>query len=134
MTPADSKRDQPAPDYQLERRAGASATCRVAGVDEVGRGALAGPVVAAAVVLDPLRLPPHLCRAIRDSKLLTPRQRALIAEQLQTRCDIGIGQASAAQVDRVGIAAATLQAMADAVQALSLPPQIALVDGIALHR
>jgi len=78
--------------------------------------------------------PPHLCRAIRDSKLLTPRQRALIAEQLQTRCDIGIGQASAAQVDRVGIAAATLQAMADAVQALSLPPQIALVDGIALHR
>jgi ribonuclease HII len=103
----------------------------VAGVDEAGRGALAGPVVAAAVVLDTARLPRSLRRAIRDSKLLTPAQRERIAGQIRACAAIGVGQSSAAEVDRLGIVAATLRAMARAVRDLPSPPQLALVDGLA---
>jgi ribonuclease HII len=118
------------PDYALEQAAGASDACLVAGVDEAGRGALAGPVVAAAVIIDLARMPRLLRRTIRDSKLLTARQRAMVAQQLLKYADIGVGQTSAADVDRLGIVPATLQAMTGAVAALPRPPQVALVDGV----
>jgi ribonuclease HII len=117
------------PDYGLERAAGASPTHLVAGVDEVGRGALAGPVVAAAVVLPPRRLPRELRAWLRDSKLLTAHRRRLLATQLPACAEIGVGQASAAEIDRLGVVAATLQAMSAAVRALPRPPQVALIDG-----
>lgn len=125
--PAVSRR--PAPSYAFELAAGAGAARRVAGVDEAGRGALAGPVVAAAVILDPQRLPRGLRGAIRDSKQLSPRQRERLAEQLLACAEVGIGQSGAAEIDRFGVARATLAAMASAVEALPQPPDVALIDG-----
>ena len=100
----------------------------VAGVDEVGRGPLAGPVVAAACIL-----PPKIClEGLDDSKKLTAAHREALFEQLTTHPDIvyGIGQVEPEQIDLINILQATLQAMLLAVQALSLVPDYLLVDGI----
>jgi ribonuclease HII len=98
----------------------------VAGVDEVGRGTLAGPVVAAAVVLRPgARL-----RGLADSKTLTPAAReCLYARITEKALAVAVGSADAATVDAANILQATLMAMAQAVGALQLPPEIVLVDG-----
>lgn len=110
----------------------------VAGVDEVGRGAMAGPLVAAAVVLpvmsehDQERLAPILAR-IRDSKLLTPAERE---DLLAPICDIAVavatGMVGAAELDAVGVAAANRLAMERAVLSLPLEPHALLIDATTL--
>jgi ribonuclease HII len=95
----------------------------VAGVDEVGRGPLAGPVVAAAVILlRPLD-------GLADSKVLCSEERERLAALLQARARIGIGAASVAEIDRINILQASLLAMRRAVLRLGCLPELALVDG-----
>jgi ribonuclease HII len=106
---------------------------RVAGIDEAGRGPLAGPVVAAAVVL-PRRLPRGLRPLLDDSKQLTPAQReaafaALRRHQAAGVLEIGIGAASVGEILRINILQASLLAMRRAVARLPVPPDFALVDG-----
>jgi ribonuclease HII len=117
------------PDDVLESRAGG----RVAGVDEVGRGPLAGPVVAAAVVL-PRPVPPALAALLDDSKKLGAARReaafaALRAAEAEGLVEIGVGAASVAEIVRINILHAALLAMCRAVAALPAPPDLALVDG-----
>ncbi|HLT02611.1 MAG TPA: ribonuclease HII [Geminicoccaceae bacterium] len=95
----------------------------VAGVDEVGRGPLAGPVVAAAVIL----LRP--VRGLADSKTLCPEERERLAGLLRSRARIGIGAASVAEIDRINILQASLLAMRRAVLRLGCLPEVALIDG-----
>jgi ribonuclease HII len=117
------------PDRRHERRLAAAGAVIVAGIDEVGRGPLAGPVVAAALVL-PDDLAPDLAGAIDDSKRLAPERRAGLAAALGAVCRIGFGEVSPAEIDRLNILAATLLAMRRAVDALGAPPpDHALVDG-----
>ncbi len=98
----------------------------VAGVDEAGRGPLAGPVVTAAVILDPADMPEGLA----DSKTLSAAQReAAFARILDKAIAIGAASASAAAIDRTDIRKATLQAMARAVAGLAVGPARVLVDG-----
>ncbi len=118
------------PDFAIERR------CKgiVCGIDEAGRGPLAGPVVAAAVILEPRRLPRMLRDGLDDSKVLSSDAREACWRALQ-RClangavRIGVGAASAREIDRVNILRAALAAMARAVAALGVSPDIAIVDG-----
>lgn len=99
----------------------------VAGIDEAGRGPLAGPVVAAAVVLPP---DCSVCGA-DDSKRLTARQReALVSEILQTAAAVGLGAASAREIDRINIRRATALAMERAIRHLRSNPEHLLVDGL----
>ena len=106
---------------------------RIAGVDEVGRGPLAGPVVAAAVVL-PRRVPRALAALIDDSKKLSAGQRAaafaaLMAAREAGRVEIALGAASVAEIGRLNILRASLLAMRRAVLRLPSVPDLALVDG-----
>ena len=97
----------------------------VAGVDEAGRGPLAGPVVAGAVILDPARIP----EGLNDSKQLTATRRdALYAEILATS-DVSVASLSAGSIDRVNILRASLEAMRRAVASLPRTPRFVLVDG-----
>lgn len=103
----------------------------VAGIDEAGRGPLAGPVVAAAVVLDPSRIP----AGIADSKQLDPEARSdAFARITAAAIDIGIAAADVARIDRMNILHATLWAMREAVRQLRTIPRVALVDGNQLPR
>ncbi len=98
----------------------------VAGVDEAGRGPLVGPVVAAAVILDP-RKP---IAGLADSKTLSPRKRErLFHEILAKALCCSVAQASAQEIDQINILQATLLAMQRAVAGLRLPPKLVLVDG-----
>lgn len=98
----------------------------LAGVDEAGRGPLAGPVVAAAVVLD-ARAP---IRGLNDSKLLTERARERLDREIRARAVCwAVAQASVAEIDAINILQATLLAMRRAVEALSHTPHVVLVDG-----
>lgn len=98
----------------------------LAGVDEVGRGPLAGPVVAAAVILDPARP----IDGLADSKALTPERRATLAELIQERALCwALGRAEVEEIDRLNIFHASLLAMARAVKALDPCPEYALIDG-----
>lgn len=102
---------------------------RVAGVDEVGRGCLAGPVAVGVVVLDPRRPVPGL----RDSKLLTPEQRERLAVRIQRDALAwGVAWAEPDEIDTVNIHQASLRAMARAVMALVPLPSAVLVDGFAI--
>lgn len=114
------------PNFRLEKAAGG----RVAGIDEVGRGPLAGPVVAAAVVF-PSGVPRRLAALIDDSKKLTPEQRraAFLAIGASGRAEIGVGAASVAEIVRLNILHASLLAMRRAAARLPAPPDLALVDG-----
>jgi len=119
---------------EQERELWAAGYRWLAGIDEAGRGAWAGPVVAAAVVLPAERndLATILC-GVRDSKVLTPRQReALVPLIHQAALAVGIGMASSRFIDRRGIVPATRQAMAMAVHNLSLPPHCLLIDALKL--
>ena len=99
---------------------------RVAGVDEAGRGALAGPVAAAAVVLDT----DHGIEGLADSKRLTPARRAAAARQIRARARAyAVAFVPAEEIDRVNILQASLAAMAEAVGRLPEPPAHVLVDG-----
>jgi ribonuclease HII len=112
------------PDLSREARLGRL----VAGIDEVGRGPLAGPVVAAAVILDPADLPAEL-DGLDDSKRLTEAARNRYAAVIRRVARVGIGAASVAEIDRLNILEASLLAMTRAVAALRLIPDAALVDG-----
>ena len=114
------------PDYAIEIEHGG----RVAGVDEAGRGPLAGPVVAAAVVF-PRGLPAPIAELLDDSKKLTAEAR-LLAFQALLACgfaEIGVGAASVGEISRINILRASLLAMHRAVARLPALPDIALVDG-----
>ena len=113
------------PDYQFESIAHARGLAWVAGIDEVGRGPLAGPVTAAAVVLDLLRIPAGL----RDSKALTAARRAALAAELVEVAEVSIAHASVAEIDQINILQASLLAMERAVAGLRLPPDHCLIDG-----
>ena len=97
----------------------------VAGVDEAGRGPWAGPVVAAAVILDPARIP----SGIADSKVLMPEEREAIFPRIMATAHVGIGIADVFRIDRDNILNATLWAMAEAVAALKERPGLVLIDG-----
>jgi ribonuclease HII len=98
----------------------------VAGVDEAGRGPLAGPVVAAAVILDPARR----INGLRDSKLLTAERRGELASRIRDRAIAwSTGEADVGEIDTLNILRATLLAMRRAVAALPVAPHEALVDG-----
>lgn len=114
------------PNFALEKKAGG----RVAGVDEVGRGPLAGPVFAAAVIF-PNGVPRRLARMIDDSKKLDPEQRlaAFAALRGSGVAEIGVGAASVTEIARINILHAALLAMCRAVARLPAPPDLALVDG-----
>jgi ribonuclease HII len=114
------------PSFDMERAAGG----RVAGVDEVGRGPLAGPVLAAAVVFT-RRVPTKLARMIDDSKKLTAEQRLLAFNALLSYPDaqIAVGAASVDEIGRLNILHAAMLAMRRAVARLPAPPDLALIDG-----
>ena len=127
------------PDYALESRLGARHGVPVAGIDEAGRGPWAGPVVAAAVVLDCEALPPALLARLDDSKALKRAAReeifdALAAQARAGRAFIGRGRAEVEEIDRWNILEATMTAMARALAALKPAPAAALVDGNRLPR
>ncbi len=114
------------PDFRMERSLIRRGVFPVAGVDEAGRGPLAGPVAAAAVILDPKSLPPGL----DDSKRLTREAREALYDDILARAlAVAVGFASAAEIDRVNIRQATFLAMRRALGALAAPPRHALVDG-----
>jgi ribonuclease HII len=108
----------------------------VAGIDEAGRGPLAGPVVAVAVMLDRGRADRTLLRRLDDSKKLSAEARAAAYQALRASAAawIGIGAASAREIDRLNILQATLLAMRRAVLALPVQPTLALVDGNSAPR
>ena len=104
----------------------------VAGVDEVGRGALAGPVVAGAVIFASSLSAPWE-RLVRDSQELRPRQREGLVGLIRGEALAwGLGEVPAQEIDRIGILPATRQAMRQALEALGVSPQFLLIDGIKL--
>ncbi len=114
------------PHYIFESRALKTMAGPICGVDEAGRGPLAGPVVAAAVILDRKRIP----KGINDSKQMTPEDREEAYKRiLDSAVAFGVGEASVDEIDLVNIRQATHLAMARAVRALSTAPTFALVDG-----
>ena len=113
------------PDFMLERRVGGP----VAGIDEAGRGPWAGPVLAAAVILDPARLSRSLAARIDDSKRLTPARRQAVFAALQECAVIACAGASVEEIDRLNILQATLLAMQRAFAGLGLRADYALIDG-----
>ena len=112
------------PDFTIELEAMRQGTRLVCGIDEAGRGPWAGPVVAAAVVLDPDRIPPGL----NDSKKLTEAEREALFEPILASARVGIGIGEVERIDRDNILAATMWAMAEAMKAID-GVALALVDG-----
>ncbi len=118
------------PGLHFERQAHGEGFRLVAGVDEVGRGCLAGPVVAAACILDPNR---RLPKGLNDSKKLTPKLREEIAEKLKKICvAYAIGQVEADEIDEINILEATKKAMRLAIQGLVCGTDYLLIDAIKL--
>jgi len=114
------------PDFMFETELG----CRVAGVDEVGCGPLAGPVTAAAVVLDPKCIPDGL----NDSKKLTAKRRLELYWQLLDCADVSIAHASVAEIDEINILRASHLAMERAIAGLQVLPEHVLIDGNMIPR
>ena len=113
------------PDFSFEQAAMAKGYLRIAGVDEVGRGPLAGPVTAAAVVLDPGRIP----EGLNDSKKLTKRKREALYDQIMEVADVSIAHASVEEIDAHNILRASHIAMVRALEGLKRPADYALIDG-----
>ena len=113
------------PSFRRERRALAKGIWPIAGCDEAGRGPLAGPVVAAAVVLDPERIP----RGLNDSKKLDAAEREKLYEKICASAQVAVAFGSTARIDRDNILRASLWALARAVKALPSIPQLVFVDG-----
>jgi ribonuclease HII len=123
-----SRRQAPGPDL-FEQAALAGG--RICGIDEAGRGPLAGPVVAAAVILDRGRP----IRGLRDSKQLTAARREQLAERIRARAIAwAVAEASVEEIDEINILQATLLAMARAVARLAIAPDYALIDGNQMPR
>ncbi len=115
----------PGPDYSIEEQLIAEGAVRIAGVDEVGRGPLAGPVTAAAVILDPEHIPVGL----NDSKKLKAAARDRIASELEALATISVAHASVAEIDELNILRASHLAMERAVNGLAIQPDFLLIDG-----
>jgi ribonuclease HII len=113
------------PSFRRERAAMKRGVFPVAGCDEAGRGPLAGPVVAAAVILDPKRIP----RGLNDSKKLTAAEREKLYQRICATAEVGIAFGSRARIDRDNILQASLWALARAVAALPVRPRLVFVDG-----
>jgi ribonuclease HII len=113
------------PTFDRERKALKRGVWPIAGCDEAGRGPLAGPVVAAAVILDPRRIP----RGLDDSKKLAPERREELYARICARAEVAVAMASPARIDRDNILRASLWALARAVSGLPLRPQLVFVDG-----
>lgn len=121
------------PTLQQEKRLWQLGYRHIAGIDEAGRGALAGPVVAAAVIVPPHSEQTGVWAQAADSKLLTPAVRTALAAEIRAAALAwGIGAVSALTIDQIGIAPATRQAMAQAVAALATPPDYLLIDWVKL--
>ncbi|MDX5401488.1 MAG: ribonuclease HII [Rhodobacterales bacterium] len=118
------------PDYSYETALLAQGFTRIAGVDEVGRGPLAGPVTAAAVVLKLDRLP----EGLNDSKVLTARRRALLTEAIHESAEVSIAHASVEEIDSLNILRASHLAMERAIAGLPHPPDHVLIDGNMIPR
>lgn len=120
------------PSLEIEMRLRAAGHALIAGIDEAGRGPLAGPVMAAAVILPPDFAHPVL----NDSKQLTEKQREVIYEELRTdaRILISCAEAGVAEIDRLNILRATHLAMERAVRGLPRIPDICIIDGLPVPR
>lgn len=128
------KDKNPTPSLEHETRLWATGYRSVAGLDEAGRGAWAGPVVAAAVILPP-DVPDllQLLSGVRDSKILSPRQRRVLLDAIRRHAvAMGVGAVSSAEIDRIGIVPSTRAAMALALQHLSCPADYLLIDHLPL--
>ncbi|QDL90893.1 ribonuclease HII [Paroceanicella profunda] len=108
------------PDLSFETRCGPG----VIGIDEVGRGPWAGPVVAAAVMLEGV-----LPEGVNDSKLLSARRRAALHDTIRAQALVGVGEATVEEIEQLNISQATALAMRRAVEALGVKPSFALIDG-----
>ncbi len=119
----------PVPDLSFEQEAYRQGFRFIAGIDEAGRGSLAGPVVAAAVIL-----PPGLMiDGVNDSKQLTPARREVLYQVIhQQALATGIGIVGNEDIDRINILRATIRAMEMAVKALKIPPDYLLIDAVSL--
>jgi ribonuclease HII len=114
---------------RYEKKAWESGAVLVAGVDEVGRGSLFGPVVAAAVILDPV----YRVRGLRDSKLLLPERREVLAERIRDHAVAwAVAAVDAARIDQINIYQASRIAMREAVMLLACKPDHLLVDAVRL--
>ncbi|WP_342069532.1 ribonuclease HII [Yoonia algicola] len=118
------------PDFSFEQAAQARGFLHIAGVDEVGRGPLAGPVVAAAVILDPANIPVGL----NDSKKLTAKKRDALYDELLAVADVSIAEATVAEIDTHNILRASHIAMVRAIAGLPQPPDYVLIDGNMVPR
>jgi ribonuclease HII len=125
--PARRRKRKRHPNLRFEQEAG----CVVCGVDEVGCAPLAGPVVAAAVILPEWSLSRRLVRMINDSKIVPPETREKVAAELPEYCTISFGEASVDEIDTLNIYHARMLAMRRAVAGLSVLPELALIDGNA---
>ncbi len=114
------------PDFRLELKARKAGHWPVAGVDEAGRGPLAGPVVAAAVILDPKRIP----EGLNDSKQLSAQRREELFEQILATATVAIASSSSRRIDETDIRKASLDAMRRAILSLSIPASYVLTDGL----
>jgi len=112
-------------DDSLEQALRAQGFLRIAGVDEVGRGPIAGPVTAAAVILDPQATP----EGLNDSKKLTARRRETLERALWDSAEVAIAHASVEEIDEINILRASHLAMERAIAALDPPPDFLLIDG-----
>ncbi len=117
--------DMTTPDYSLERSAIQRGAHIVAGVDEVGRGPLAGPVVAAAVILNARAIP----EGLNDSKKLTNNRRIALNQEIWAKAEVSVGEASVDEIDELNILRASHLAMERAVLGLKRTPDHLLIDG-----
>lgn len=118
------------PDFELEN----NLNCVVAGVDEAGRGPWAGPVVAGAVVVMDKNLADELVKGLDDSKKLSAKKREMLYQKLREeeqngKIAIGVGEASAQEIDEINILQATFLAMKRATASLKITPEFAIIDG-----
>jgi len=120
----------PGPDFSFEAAALARGATRIAGVDEVGRGPLAGPVTAAAVILDPQAIPVGL----KDSKKLSAKRREALFDAILKVAEVSIAHASVEEIDEINILRASHLAMERAIAGLTPTPDHVLIDGNLLPR
>ena len=120
-----SKSENMFPNFKIEQDLISNGCSTIAGVDEVGRGPLAGPVTAAAVILDPLNIPENL----NDSKVLSSKKREKLFDELKSSSIFAIAHVSPKEIDRLNILQASLLAMVNAVSNLKVTPNHILIDG-----
>ena len=113
------------PDFEVESELIKKGYRAIAGVDEVGRGCIAGPVTAAAVILDPENIP----KGLNDSKKLSLKNREKIFHSIQNKCTFYVAHSSVSEIDEINILQASLLAMKRAIDGLSISPDFVLIDG-----